>query len=109
MRNCVKCGEEFKAKSDIHFFCSDKCRRDARGSEYRKQRALALLRDGYACTECDATEPLECHHKTPVCKGGDHALSNLQTLCRPCHKAKHKKWSSYSHAQTESERYDHAA
>jgi 5-methylcytosine-specific restriction endonuclease McrA len=110
MRQCVKCEADFQPKHDIHFFCSDKCRKAARGSDYRKARALALLRDGFACTECSATNPLDCHHKQPLCWGGDHSLSNLQTLCQPCHRKKHKKWKEdriYGYA--ESAGYDHAA
>src|SRR3954454_2485715 len=93
MQKCVYCKQDFEPKSDIHAFCSDACRKAARGADYRKARLLALLRDGYACTECAASDHLECHHKTPLCKGGDHRLNNLQTLCRRCHQAKHRNWS----------------
>src|SRR3954452_17195335 len=111
MRNCVKCGEEFEPKHDVHFFCSDKCRRAIRGSEYRRQRARALLRDGYTCTECGAVDKLECHHMTPLCFGGTHEVDNLQTLCRPCHKNKHRRWKYDQQQQRtrESEIYYHAA
>jgi 5-methylcytosine-specific restriction endonuclease McrA len=98
MRKCVQCGAEFETKRDVHFFCSDDCRKAARGSDYRKARALALLRDGYACTECSSEDNLECHHKHPLCYGGDHSLGNLQTLCRPCHKAKHRSWKNNEYA-----------
>jgi len=30
----------------------------------------------------------DCDHKVPVWAGGTDAVSNLQSLCRPCHKAK---------------------
>ena len=30
MKRCVQCGAEFEPKSDIHYFCSDKCRTAAR-------------------------------------------------------------------------------
>ncbi len=103
MRNCVKCGAEFEPKRDIHYFCSDKCRRAARGSEYRKNRSLVMLRDGYACTECESIDHLECHHKQPLYLGGNHSLKNLQTLCRKCHKQKHRNWRMYGIEQRESE------
>jgi 5-methylcytosine-specific restriction endonuclease McrA len=112
MRQCVQCGVEFETIREVHFFCSDECRKAARGTEYRKQRSLVLLRDGYCCTECGSTDHLECHHKQPLCYGGDHSLGNLQTLCRKCHKSKHRKWRSYggwAERESASEVYDHAA
>ena len=102
-----KCNNEFTPRSCAHSFCSDACRKAARGSDYRRARAEALFRDEYACTECGSTEYLECHHKRPVSRGGNHSLSNLQTLCRPCHKQKHKSWRLYGYS--ESEGYDYAA
>jgi 5-methylcytosine-specific restriction endonuclease McrA len=115
MRDCVQCGHQFEPVRDVHFFCSDQCRKAARGTEYRKQRALALMRDSHSCTECDATDLLECHHKLPLCYGGDHSLGNLQTLCRKCHKANHKRWKEWriygreGDSKAEREIYDHAA
>jgi 5-methylcytosine-specific restriction endonuclease McrA len=115
-----KCGGTFEARSIIHAFCSEECRKAARGPEYRTNRELALIRDGYACTECDAVSPLECHHIDPLCLGGDNSLGNLQTLCRTCHRAKHKDWRAAAYdreARTETRPettpagrgYDHAA
>jgi 5-methylcytosine-specific restriction endonuclease McrA len=94
LRQCKnpKCGAAFEAKSMIHAFCSDACRKALRGTEYRKARELAFIRDGYTCTECDATDILECHHMKPLCQGGDNSLKNLQTLCHKHHKAKHTSW-----------------
>jgi 5-methylcytosine-specific restriction endonuclease McrA len=116
MKQCANpsCDNEFTPRTHIHSFCSDECRRAVRGSEYRRQRARALLRDGFACTECQIAEaesehPLECHHKQPLCKGGDHSLGNLQTLCRTCHKEKHKTWREHGKGQEESEVYHYAA
>lgn len=112
-----KCGNSFHAKSIIHAFCSDECRRAVRGAQYRKNRELAFIRDGYACTECSGTEHLECHHIAPLCKGGDNSLKNLQTLCRAHHKAKHRSWKETARKEEgrtadelrASEVYDHAA
>lgn len=87
-----KCGMSFEAKNMIHAFCSDACRKAIRGTEYRKAREMAFIRDGYTCTECDAIECLECHHRLPLCQGGDNSLKNLQTLCHKHHRAKHKSW-----------------
>lgn len=109
MKVCARpeCDNEFTPRSCAHSFCSEECRRSARGQGYRKARAEAMFRDDYACTECGSDDHLECHHKNPVSRGGDHSLGNLQTLCRPCHKNKHRSWRVYGY--TESERYDHAA
>ena len=32
---------------------------------------------------------LQVHHLTPISKGGDHSLSNLQTVCQSCHAKEH--------------------
>ena len=107
-----RCGAKFEAKSLIHAFCCDACRKAVRGTEYRKARELAFIRDGYTCTECDAVEKLECHHVMPLCQGGNNSLKNLQTLCRKHHKAKHKSWkgvTAYEPRERESEEHDYAA
>jgi 5-methylcytosine-specific restriction endonuclease McrA len=109
MASCVQCGASFQPKREGHFFCSDKCRRAARGGIYRVQRALAMMRDGYVCTECGSEDHLECHHIQPLCYGGNHDLTNLQTLCRKCHKNKHRTWRRTSVNTRNSEGYDNAA
>lgn len=57
---------------------------------WNRLRALALQRDGHACVRCRATTRLAVHHRIPVARGGPNALSNLETLCEPCHRAAHK-------------------
>ena len=105
-----KCGKAFEPRSIVHAFCSDECRKALRGSEYRKARELALIRDGYACTECGCADNLECHHITPLCKGGDNSLKNLQTLCRKHHKAKHGTWKEDAqNGASRPREYDYAA
>lgn len=111
-----KCGQTFDTKSIIHAFCSEACRKAARGTEYRHNRELAMIRDGYTCTECDVTEGLECHHILPLCQGGGNSLSNLQTLCKGHHRAKHRTWKGTTNGTKgtanetiESEVYDYAA
>src|SRR5437763_937143 len=90
--NCVKCGKLFQPRCEGHALCSDQCRRAIRGSEYRKQRARALYRDNFTCTEphCTATTSLECHHAKPINKGGTHDLNNLTTKCHTHHAAIHR-------------------
>ena len=73
--------------------------------EQHEQRRAALDRDGNECQDCGAavgagddtaTATAEVHHKTPRAEGGSDDLSNLVTLCRSCHGARH----------TSSERHD---
>lgn len=91
-RQCRYCKQDFTPKSEVHAFCSDKCRKAARsGSAWGWKRTAALHRDHYECTECGSKEHLEVHHIVALALGGDHRLSNLQTLCRFHHKQKHKK------------------
>lgn len=51
-------------------------------------REDALIRDGYKCVICGATDRLEVHHKDGSGRNKDNAnntLENLQTLCSKCH------------------------
>jgi 5-methylcytosine-specific restriction endonuclease McrA len=91
MRQCVRCGKDFQPLSKVHAICSDECRRALRGHEYRTNRAKALHRDGYRCTECEGTNALECHHKKMLSQGGDNSLNNLQTLCQLHHRLEHRR------------------
>ena len=55
-------------------------------------RHEVFKRDKYRCRECGATNKettLEIDHIVPVAKGGTNDLSNLQTLCKACNRAKH--------------------
>ena len=44
--------------------------------------------DMYRCVSCGTHKELTVDHKLPLSKGGDDALSNLQTLCRTCNTSK---------------------
>jgi hypothetical protein len=47
-------------------------------------------RDGYQCTQCDATDvELHVHHVVPLSKGGSNESDNLVTLCDYCHREAH--------------------
>lgn len=58
----------------------------------RKLRHKVFVRDNYRCVECGATNKettLEIDHIIPVAKGGTNDISNLQTLCKKCNRAKY--------------------
>ena len=53
-----------------------------------KLRLEAIIRDQARCRNCGRRDPyidLEVHHIVPVKAGGEEKLSNLATLCKPCH------------------------
>ena len=59
-------------------------------------RACILERDGHACRECGAVAFyggvwLEVDHRRRVADGGSYSPWNLQTLCKACHRERHKK------------------
>ncbi len=87
------CGKTFTPKSYIHRFCSDRCRRAARGASWGWVRKAALIRDQHTCQECGVAGcRLEVHHIVPVAFGGESELYNVVTLCVQCHRAKHRSW-----------------
>ena len=54
-------------------------------------RHEVFVRDNYRCVECGATNKeamLEADHIIPVSQGGSDELTNLQTLCIICNRAK---------------------
>ena len=56
--------------------------------EWRKLRRACLYRDRYICQRCNRrfkAEDLSAHHLTPRLEGGPDDLTNLITLCVPCH------------------------
>jgi 5-methylcytosine-specific restriction endonuclease McrA len=88
-----RCDNLFTPKCAQHGFCCEKCRRAARGSQWRKFRNAALRRDSFTCQDCQAREcRLEVHHCQPLTKGGSNSLHNLLTLCVKCHRLRHRSW-----------------
>ena len=55
--------------------------------ELAGRKLQAKLRDSMKCRKCDARSSLQVHHTKGM---KSHALSNLLTLCRTCHKAVHR-------------------
>jgi RRXRR protein/HNH endonuclease len=69
-----------------------------KGSPYQDSRRLdenlriaCLMRDGYTCQQCGKQHTrLEAHHIVFRQQGGKDSLTNLVTLCEPCHKKVHQ-------------------
>ena len=91
---CQSCGRVFK-DSDFKIcpYCGNQlATRVGRQSIPRKLRHQVFQRDNYRCRECGATNKqtrLHVDHIVPVAKGGTNDLSNLQTLCEACNRAKY--------------------
>ena len=59
-------------------------------------RKAVILRDGCKCMECGKSKcKLEVHHIKPRRLNGSNTLSNLITLCEPCHKKTEGKEEQY--------------
>jgi len=71
---------------------------DLQGKEYQQSNRLdenlriaTLMRDGYQCTQCEKKNiQLDAHHIIWKEHSGKDTISNLLTLCRPCHRKVHK-------------------
>ena len=53
----------------------------------REWKRQARERAGYRCEICQSDKPCDTHHKD--FRKDNHALENLQVLCRKCHKGLH--------------------
>ena len=63
-------------------------RRRLTSTEWRRARTAALQRDRYRCVRCGRMAE-EVDHIQPRAMGGAvYALSNLQSMCKSCHKRK---------------------
>lgn len=63
---------------------------NARGY-HRKHRFKVLLRDGFKCVYCGATQEtttLHIDHVIPFSKGGKNSIDNLVTACAECNISK---------------------
>lgn len=108
-RQCPWCGGEVKNKR--RRYCSDECRyRFERVTFWCRGRDAYSLRieyrDNFTCQDCGEIHnyvnehgmnipvddgQLEVHHIIPLSKGGGNEPENLITLCKRCHKERHKK------------------
>jgi len=63
-----------------------------RTPEWKRARAAALLRSGYACSlDVNHTECLEVHHRTYENRGAERT-ADLTVLCHACHWLHHKEY-----------------
>lgn len=63
--------------------------RQKRGYVSSKIRKAVLQRDNNQCLLCGSQDDLSVAHITPISRGGNSEIENLQTLCFPCKKDKH--------------------
>ena len=105
--SCTHCGKPvYRRKSHLALtrlpFCNFSCygewqkshqketRDDLR--EWKRQRLLALERDGFHCQDCGQDQKrLIVHHIQERTQGqkDNHALDNMVTLCDSCHRKRH--------------------
>lgn len=63
--------------------------------DWDSRRRQVYRRDNHTCQRCGANggpygdTELHAHHQVPVSKGGSHAMSNLETVCKSCHERIH--------------------
>lgn len=69
-------------------------RKESHGRTSPRLRLLVLVRDGGVCQDCGfesqkELKDIHVHHITPRADGGVNELSNLVSLCMPCHYKRH--------------------
>lgn len=78
------------SSADVSAF--DKQQKSDRGKRSyisNKIRQEVLLRDGNQCLLCGNKDKLTVAHITPISRGGNSDVENLQTLCFSCQKSNH--------------------
>ena len=90
--SCTECGKEFKpiVDEDYKVFGLFKTYKKYIISEIWKQRRDIEIKDKKKCELCGATSMLQVHHLTYDNLGNEKS-KDLQVLCPPCHRKKHKK------------------
>jgi 5-methylcytosine-specific restriction endonuclease McrA len=89
--SCVECGQALRSRRTP--YCSRGCRWRFHGRFFwYAARRVVLRRDHYTCQACGIRarkSSLDVDHIQEIAVGGAPLdYSNLQTLCRPCHRAK---------------------
>ncbi len=88
---CVECSQVLASPRAV--YCSPRCRRLHHARYFwDAARRVVLRRDGYRCQGCGRrlrARELEVDHVKELVRGGKPLdPENLQSLCRPCHRAK---------------------
>jgi len=88
---CVECGKELGHHRSP--YCSRRCQWKFHGHYFwDSARSYVLLRDRYTCQICHGrrrARELDVDHIVEIAAGGAALeYSNLQTVCRDCHRAK---------------------
>jgi len=94
-RRCVECGAELPTRRTP--YCSRRCRWSFHGHYFwDSARTYVLARDRYTCQICRRrvrARLLEVDHIVEIGRGGAALeYSNLQTVCRECHRAKTRRF-----------------
>jgi 5-methylcytosine-specific restriction endonuclease McrA len=89
--HCVECGVVLASHRTP--YCSRRCRWKFHGHYFwDSARSYVMLRDRYTCRMCGTrrrARELDVDHIVEIALGGPALeYSNLQTVCRPCHRAK---------------------
>jgi len=97
-KHCLSCGSEIRKRDNYCPVCLKErhAKRDVLRVEFNRLRNKVVRRDGGKCTQCGATVKLEVHHKDGLAESHDNSMSNLVTLCHPCHMAAHGKRSKFA-------------
>ncbi|MGI0054406.1 MAG: HNH endonuclease [Thermoplasmata archaeon] len=90
-RRCVECGSTLPTRRTP--YCSPTCRWKFHGHYFwDAARIYVKRRDRYTCAACHhrfRSKELEVDHILEIVRGGAALeYSNLQTMCRPCHRGK---------------------
>ncbi len=90
---CVECGAVLPSHRTP--YCSRRCRWRFHGHYFwDSARSYVMLRDRYTCRVCGVrrrARELEVDHILEIARGGAALeYSNLQTVCRACHRSKTK-------------------
>jgi 5-methylcytosine-specific restriction enzyme A len=94
-RRCVECGRELPSRRTP--YCSRRCRWRFHGHYFwDSARSFVMLRDRYTCQLCGVrrrARELEVDHRLEISRGGAALdYTNLQTVCRGCHRAKTRRF-----------------
>jgi hypothetical protein len=88
MYHALKLGLISSAEVSI-FDQQQKSDRQKRGYVSSKVRKAVLQRDNNQCLLCGSQDDLSVAHITPISRGGNSEIENLQTLCSLCLKDNH--------------------